>query len=568
MTKILIVDDNEEALYMLRFLLQKNGYQVDTATNGQEALEKARAERPDMIISDILMPVMDGFTLCRQWKGDDRLKEIPFVFYTATYTDPQDEELTLSLGAERFIVKPVEPDVFLGMLREVIEECKASGLVTPRQPVEEEAVLFKEYSEALIRKLEDKMVQVEEANQCLLALQEASAAMTSSLGLDEVLRRIGRGAVEALGSSAVWILVVNEAEDTLESKVMVSVSEEDVSALEGALALKADAVRIPIVVGRNWLTDAVLSGEPIFVPDVSEMRQRARCLEVLIPLEKITTFKSLAVVPLLVKDRRVGVVALARSLAGEDSEAEIGLITAFANQAAIAIENARLFSSVSEQREQLRALAAWLANVEEAERQRLAQELHDRAGQNLTALSINLNVVRSQLSAQSATKMAARLDDSLRLVTETAEHIRDVMADLRPPVLDDYGLLAALRWYGERFSQRTAVATVVQGEELAPRLPPAVEMALFCIAQEALTNVAKHAQARQVTMMLEGMAGGVRLTIADDGDGFDPTAPRRPGERPGWGLITMRERAQAVDGHLQVESAPGQGTRVVVEVGR
>ena len=167
MTKILIVDDNEQSLYMLKVLLEGRGYEVVSAANGAEALDKARRDPPDVIITDILMPVMDGFTLCREWKKDGVLKAIPFVFYTATYTDPKDEEFAFSLGAERFIVKPVEPDVFVEMLREVIREAEAGRLVAPREPVEEEAVFFREYNEALIRKLEDKMVQLKEANRAL-----------------------------------------------------------------------------------------------------------------------------------------------------------------------------------------------------------------------------------------------------------------------------------------------------------------------------------------------------------------------------------------------------------------
>jgi two-component system sensor histidine kinase UhpB len=218
--------------------------------------------------------------------------------------------------------------------------------------------------------------------------------------------------------------------------------------------------------------------------------------------------------------------------------------------------------------EQLRSLTARLEEVEAVLRQRLAQELHDRVGQNLTAISINLNVVRSMFPAELAKEVGNRLDDSLRLVEQTAEHIRDVMAELRPPVLDDYGLVAALRWYGEQFTDRTGVATVVQGKDWTPRLPASVEMALFRTVQEALTNAAKHAQASQVTVTMEQVAGGARLIIADNGVGFDPMALDRPGKLSGWGLVSMRERAASVGGHLIVKSEPGKGTRVVVEVRR
>ena len=226
--------------------------------------------------------------------------------------------------------------------------------------------------------------------------------------------------------------------------------------------------------------------------------------------------------------------------------------------------------------ERLRALATQLAEVAEAERQRLARELHDQVGQNLTALGINLNIVRSQLPEEAAALVRSRLDDSLSLVEQTAERIRDVMAYLRPPVLDDYGLVAALHWYGEQFARRTDIATVVEGEAPVPRLAARVENALFRIAQEALTNVAKHAQATQVTVTVEVEGGTLRLVVADDGVGFDPSTTLRtspahlaePDGDRGWGLLTMTERAEAVGGHCRIESDPRQGTRVIVEVAR
>jgi len=218
--------------------------------------------------------------------------------------------------------------------------------------------------------------------------------------------------------------------------------------------------------------------------------------------------------------------------------------------------------------ERLRALSARLGEVADAERQRLARELHDQVGQNLTALGINLNIVRTQIPEGVARPVRYRLDDSLSLVEQTTERIRDVMADLRPPMLDDYGLVAALRWYGERFARRTNISIAVDGSEPVPRPATRVENALFLIAQEALTNVAKHAQATQVAVTVEASGEALRLVILDDGIGFDPDRPAAPDGGPGWGLLTMRERAEAVGGRCQIESAVGQGTHVIVEVVR
>src|SRR5665648_36747 len=122
--KILIVDDMEDMLYVVETILKGNGYVVVTAKNGLEALNKLKEESIDMIISDIMMPRMDGFQFCRECKKDDGLKKIPFIFYTATYTGKKDEEFALSLGAEKFIKKPTDLKVFLNIIKEVIEKCK------------------------------------------------------------------------------------------------------------------------------------------------------------------------------------------------------------------------------------------------------------------------------------------------------------------------------------------------------------------------------------------------------------------------------------------------------------
>jgi PAS domain S-box-containing protein len=228
-------------------------------------------------------------------------------------------------------------------------------------------------------------------------------------------------------------------------------------------------------------------------------------------------------------------------------------------------ERRRAQEALQRYAEQLRTLSAQLAEAEEIERRQIARELHDQVGQSLTALGINLNMVRSQMPEGTPDAVRARLDDSLALVEQTTERIREVMAELRPPVLDDYGLVAALRWHGEQLASRTGLAVSVEGEEPDPRLPTRSESVLFRIAQEALTNVAKHAQAARATVTVEAEGETVRLVIADDGMGFDTA---KPDEHRGWGLLSMNERAQAVDGRCRVESQFGQGTRVVVEVRR
>jgi PAS domain S-box-containing protein len=217
---------------------------------------------------------------------------------------------------------------------------------------------------------------------------------------------------------------------------------------------------------------------------------------------------------------------------------------------------------------QLRALAAQLAEAEEKERHILARELHDEVGQGLTALGLNLTLLTTQMPENAAGPLLTRLADAVALVGKIGETIRNVMAELRPPVLDDYGLLSALRWYGGEFSRRTSISVKVQGEEAAPRLTRLVELALFRIAQEALTNVAKHARASRVELTEEVINGTIRLIIADNGVGFDQSQVGQPEGRCRWGLMNMSERAAAAGGSCHIESQPQHGTRVIVEVSR
>ncbi|MBU0473929.1 MAG: PAS domain S-box protein [Bacteroidetes bacterium] len=160
--KILIVDDKSENLYLLESLLKASGYETISARNGAEAFGLAKKLKPNIIISDILMPIMDGYAFCLECKKDLDLRNIPFVFYTATYTDPKDEVFSLSLGADRFILKPQDPDVFLEIIKDVLSESKKDKPLLNIPSDLAENTILSEYNSVLIRKLEDKMRQTEE----------------------------------------------------------------------------------------------------------------------------------------------------------------------------------------------------------------------------------------------------------------------------------------------------------------------------------------------------------------------------------------------------------------------
>jgi len=214
----------------------------------------------------------------------------------------------------------------------------------------------------------------------------------------------------------------------------------------------------------------------------------------------------------------------------------------------------------------LRELSRRLREVEETERHAISRELHDRIGQELSTLTLWFGKLAARLTHESPSAVQKQLQDMQGLLKSTLGNVRDVMAELRPPVLDDYGLHAALRQLATAFAKHSGISAELIGVDLQPRLPSVVETALFRISQEALNNIAKHAQAKKVEISLSEASERVVLDIADDGVGFDASETRQDGQH--WGMITMRERAEAVGITFRLESAPGAGTRIVLEVER
>jgi signal transduction histidine kinase len=213
--------------------------------------------------------------------------------------------------------------------------------------------------------------------------------------------------------------------------------------------------------------------------------------------------------------------------------------------------------------ERYRSLSRRLVALQETERRDIARELHDRVGQTLTAMRINMDLIRTRLGEHDDRLIRARNEDCLQLLDSTFKAVQDVMHDLRPPMLDEYGLVAPLKSYAKQFTERTGINVEIRGIE-GRRLGREVEVALFRIAQEALNNVARHSQARNVRIEIRETAEETALTVEDDGVGLDPERERL--EKIGYGLITMRERAEAVGCTFETSSKEGRGLRITVKV--
>lgn len=216
----------------------------------------------------------------------------------------------------------------------------------------------------------------------------------------------------------------------------------------------------------------------------------------------------------------------------------------------------------------LRAAYRRLAEAQEIERLRLTEQLHDEVGRNLTALGLNLSILQRDLAAEAAAPVQARLQDSIALLKTTVGQVRGLMSELYPPMLGDFGLFAALRWWVGETAGRSAVEIRLLPTEFPRRLAAEVESGLFRIAQEALANAVRHADARRIEIGLDDDGRRLALWIDDDGRGFDLAAVSGDDERPSWGLVWMRERALAIGATLQIGPRAGGGTRVRVERGR
>ncbi|HXG59503.1 MAG TPA: GAF domain-containing sensor histidine kinase [Thermoanaerobaculia bacterium] len=266
------------------------------------------------------------------------------------------------------------------------------------------------------------------------------------------------------------------------------------------------------------------------------------------------TWSSIAAIPLVTRRRQHGVVVIGTRAPGGFSPRDLEIYRTIGRDVAIAIENARLFAEVSRSNQRLQDLSRELIDVQERERRYLGLELHDQIGQMLTGLKLIIE------SARNGGDVRTRLEDAERIVADLMQRIRALAVELRPPMLDDAGLVAALACHVQTLSAQSGLAIDFRHAVDRPARPE-IQIAAFRIAQEALTNAARHARAANISLRVWTTAGTLLLQIADDGAGFDPAEPTA-----GAGLRGIRERAALIGGTVSIESSRGSGTRIIVEI--
>ncbi len=265
--------------------------------------------------------------------------------------------------------------------------------------------------------------------------------------------------------------------------------------------------------------------------------------------------RAVLVVPVLRGARIDGLIAVYRRAPRPFTDVDENALARLAPYAGVAIRNAELFEDAKRARLRAERLSRGLLELQETERSELARELHDHMGQMLTALAFNLEALRRP-GPRTAEETIA---ESLTMVQRLIHTVRDLSFRLRPAMLDDMGLLEALRWFVDREATRAGLRAIVSVAPLSVRLPATIETGVFRIMQEAMTNVARHAKAKSVTVEVREADGVLTLIVADDGVGFDIETTRR---HVSLGLLGMEERATRLGGVLEIESVPGHGTEV------
>ena len=239
----------------------------------------------------------------------------------------------------------------------------------------------------------------------------------------------------------------------------------------------------------------------------------------------------------------------------------VALLKAIGQQVGVVLQNAKLYEQVKTGRERLMILSQEILEVQEAERRHISRELHDEVGQSLTAMKVNLQSINQQSGVSNLESIRS---ENIAILDRTLQQVRTLSLDLRPSLLDDLGVVAAIRWYVDRQAQRAGFAAQFFADPPQMRFTPALETTCFRVVQEALTNVVRHAQAKNVRVELKQHEGELELVVEDDGIGFDVQAARGRGvSDTSLGLIGMEERVLLVGGRIEIfsNSATGQRNR-------
>jgi len=594
-SRILVVDDEPALRELYSLQLRARGYEVWEASNGEIGLQMVREQRPDLVLLDVMLPDMNGIEVCRKIKGENAFKDVFVVLVSGGAITPSDMVVGFDAGADEYLLKPLDLNEFLARIRTIVRLQETTAALRASQ----------EHYRGLIEILPNAMFQIDLGGRLVTINQEA-------------MRMLGFSSTADLLQKNIFDFLPVEQHERVRGDIAMTLDKEILRDLDYRFEGRSGNevwFEVSATTAKNSKGEVV--GLVAVVRDTTERRQAEEKLNESQRRQKaildnitdpawlrdetgrfLDCNEAFAKVFGWAREEIVGrtLSELAPSAAGqraqEDLEVMESLRPAVFEQCIIAADGRPLWFETSKSpvvdgqgrvigtvgighdvterkrtEEELRTIQRRIIEAQEAERLRVARELHDGVNQIIASAKMRLRKVVESDSIKispAAREIISRCD---RLLIQALEENRRIARNLRPLDLDELGFTEATLSLCKEVQSRGKLMVDCRISNLDRHLPPAVELGLFRIMQEALGNAERHAEAERVDVHLALEQDTLTLIIRDDGRGFNSSG-ERSGEpkRRGFGLTNMRERALSLGGSCEVVSGPNQGTAITVNV--
>lgn len=499
MKKILAIDDNEINLVLLNQIIKLyySDFTFLQATSGKEGIEMAVNEKPEIILLDILMPEMNGYEVCEYLKNESETRHIPILMISALGQNPMERTKGLNAGADAFISKPFSQDELRAQIDVVLRIKKAEDLLRKRN----------ESLEVLIKNQTTKYLHSEER---YLQISEHALEFYWELDSNGIFTYVSPVIEKILGENPENII----GEESYKSLFQLDTDKGKMSFLEECFLNKKSfkSYEIELKVKnqkKKWLS---VSGFPIFDKNEKYYGFRGVCYDD--------------------TNRKQGEIALKKSL-----------------------------EQIKRYQKKLKNLNVELTLVEERERRRIAENLHDSLGQTLSLAFIKLSsIVNEKFSPQ----VEKTISEISKLLNKAISESRTLTYDLSPPILYELGLVPAFKWKLEEIEEKHGLNTVLVGENQIIDIRKEYNIFLYRIVTELLNNVIKHSKADLVEMEVKKEKKYYYITVNDNGIGFKKQSKKKNNLNSGFGLLSITERLDGIKGRLEIKTAEGKGTRATV----
>lgn len=505
--KILCVDDEPDLLDINSTILRSAGYVVFKASTGNECLRIAIEEKPDLILLDVVLPDINGVDISKQIKTNPAFEGTYVILISGQRTSSDSKVEGLEAGADGYIVRPVSKHELLARVQAIMR--------------------IKETEMALRKSRERYQMLVVAMNEGLGIVDENAVNTFVNKKLCEIL---GRSQDEIIGHPLTDFI----AEDNQKLyKEQLAKREKGISIPYELVLTKKDGQKVFTTVSPKPIFDenGKFNGSFAVVTDITERK------------------KAEDEIKRLNEELEQRVVERTSELEAANKALHVEIT-----------ERKQVEEKLKRYAEHLQTLSKRLLEIQEAERRYIAQELHDEIGQDLTGIKLALEMIIEYPSENRET----RLFEMQKMVHELLSKVRAISLDLRPSMLDDLGLLPALLWHFERYTQKTNIKVHFTHSGLNVRFKPEIETASYRIVQEALTNIARYAHVNEAAVIIKEIQEMLVINIEDKGVGFDHEVIKASGNTAG--LRWMHERIAMLGGKMLVESAPGKGTRLTAEI--